>query len=732
MHLPVRHALLFALLSTSLGAAAQGETLRVGIYHNPPKIQLSEDGEPSGIFGDLAVALAEQNGWQLAPVECAWQECLAMLEAGELDLMPDVAYTENRSDRFAFHQVPVLYSWSKLYHRRDTTVMDLEELEGRRLALLEGSIQERYLEQLLISFGVEAELLPFDNILASFVAVEEGDADALVTNHLLGGWQAPRFDLVASPVMFDPTQLFFAAPDGSPRHAALLERIDAAMLAWKANRDSPYFRILERWRYGDELPGRVPAWLGWSLLGVTVLLGVALLFNLLLRRRIHYHLSIIDQTRADNRRLTLYDSLTGLPNRRYLMEQLHRRLDAPHPPHSYTSLLLIDLDRFKRINDTLSHRDGDHMLFRVAENLERALEGEEALLAHLGADEFAVLLDDLGLNAVQAAQRVERLGERLLSAVVSSQTPEIADLGITGSIGVTLFDGEAPSPEIALQQADMAITQAKALGGNRLRFFDDEVQETINRRVQLEADLRRALERDELVLYYQKQVDEHGTTSGYEALLRWQHTTHGMMPPLDFIPLAEESGLIIPIGRWVLESACRRLAEWAHTPNRCNQAISVNVSPVQFSEEGFITELKEIIAATGAPPRRLVLEVTESLLMQNPECVSQRLSELRDLGVRLALDDFGTGYSSLNYLKRLSLHELKIDASFVAGILDDPADMAIVDTTLTLANRLGLEVTAEGVETEEQHRWLQARGCRRFQGYLFGRPEPQPPLGSGH
>ena len=202
------------------------------------------------------------------------------------------------------------------------------------------------------------------------------------------------------------------------------------------------------------------------------------------------------------------------------------------------------------------------------------------------------------------------------------------------------------------------------------------------------------------------------------------------MPPLDFIPLAEESGLIIPIGRWVLETACRRLAEWASDPALADQAISVNVSPVQFSEEAFVAELREILVATGAPPRRLVLEVTESLLMQNPECVSQRLSELRDLGVRLALDDFGTGYSSLNYLKRLSLHELKIDGSFVAGIPDDPADMAIVDTTLTLANRLGLEVTAEGVETEEQHHWLKARGCCRFQGFLFGRPEPQPPLGS--
>ncbi|WP_282040862.1 putative bifunctional diguanylate cyclase/phosphodiesterase [Halomonas alimentaria] len=726
MHLPCRPALaaiaLLAMMTATPPSAVGAEPVRIGVYHNPPKIQLSESGEPSGIFGDLAQALADEAGWTLEPVECAWQECLEMLETGELDLMPDVAFTELRAERFAFHQEPVLHSWSQLYHRSVLNIEGVLDLEGLRIAVLADSMQQRSLARMLASFGVDAELVALPSFQESFVSVQQGATDAVVSNHLFGGWQAPRYGLTASPIMFEPSRLFFAAPPG--QHAERLAWIDAQLASWKRQPGSAYHRVLETWRHGGESRRQVPGWLRWALVGSIGLMALALLGNLTLRRRLRDHLAAIRQVREDNRRLTLYDSLTGLPNRRHLIEQLHRRLDTPHAPHAYTALLLIDLDRFKRVNDTRSHREGDELLFQLSEQFEAVLAGTNAFFAHLGADEFAVLVDGLGQRADQAAQRVERLGERLLSAVVAAQPPEVADLGITGSIGVSLFDGEAPSPDTALQQADMAVDQAKAAGGNRLRFFDDAVQAAVNRQVRLEADLRRALQRNELRLFYQVQVDERGEVSGREALLRWAHPQQGMISPAEFIPLAEETGLIVPIGRWVTETACHRLAEWASDPALADQAISVNVSPVQFSEEAFVAELREILDTTGAPPRRLVLEVTESLLMQNPECVSQRLSELRDLGVRLSLDDFGTGYSSLNYLKRLSLHELKIDASFVAGIPDDPADMAIVDTTLTLANRLGLEVTAEGVETEEQHRWLKARGCQRFQGFLFGRPEP--------
>ncbi|QTF91303.1 bifunctional diguanylate cyclase/phosphodiesterase [Halomonas sp. BM-2019] len=461
-------------------------------------------------------------------------------------------------------------------------------------------------------------------------------------------------------------------------------------------------------------------------MALVTLLALTALGNLVLRRRVAAHQGLIRRTQEDNRRLTFYDSLTGLPNRRHLIAQLQLRLETRHAARANLALVLIDLDRFKRVNDTLSHLEGDRLLYRVANQLARQLSASTRLLSHLGADEFGLVIDDLDERRDLAAQRVEQIGKRLLNAVVAAQPRELADLGITGSLGVALLDASITDAETLLQQADIAVSHAKAAGGNQLCFFDAEIQADMTRRVQLEADLRRALDRQQLELYYQPQVDEHGRPTGAEALLRWHHPEAGLVSPATFIPLAEETGLILPIGHWVLETSCRQLAAWAQDPQRRDQALSVNVSPAQFRDPDFVSDLDALLAATGAPPRRLVLEVTESLLMEAPEQVSQRLTQLQTMGVRLALDDFGTGYSSLGYLKQLSLHELKIDKRFVDGIPHDVQDMAIVDTVLTLANRLDLEVTAEGVEHAEQYRWLRERGCRRFQGHHFGRAAPLP------
>jgi diguanylate cyclase (GGDEF)-like protein len=715
-------ALLAASLLPVLAAGVEAQTLRLGVYHNPPKVLLDESGAPSGIFGDLALALAAAEGWTLTPVPCDWQACLAALERGDIDLMPDVAWSESRDEVLAFHEEPVLHSWSQLYHTPGSALEEVTELAGQRIAVMQGSTQQAYLTRLLASFGVDARLVGTATLEGGFVAVREGRADAVVANHLFGGWQAPSYGLVASPIMFDPVRLHFAAPRG--RHAEVLARIDAHLTAWKASHGSPYHRGLARWGGDRPLRAETSSWLGWGLTALLTLLGLTALGNLVLRRRVAAHQGLIRQTQEDNRRLTFYDSLTGLPNRRHLIAQLQQNLDDRELSRANLALVLIDLDRFKRVNDTLSHVEGDRLLYRIANQLERQLSASTPLLAHLGADEFALVIDDLDERRDLAAQRVEQVGERLLSAIVAAQPQEMADLGITGSIGVALLDASITDAETLLQQADIAVSHAKAAGGNQLRFFDAEIQADMTRRVQLEADLRRALGRQELELYYQVQVDEHGTPTGAEALLRWHHPEEGLISPASFIPLAEETGLILPIGHWVLETACRKLAAWAEDPLRRDHALSVNVSPVQFRDPHFVSDLDDLLAATGAPPRRLVLEVTESLLMEAPEQVSQRLALLQAMGVRLALDDFGTGYSSLGYLKQLSLHELKIDKRFVDGIPHDPQDMAIVDTVLTLANRLGLEVTAEGVETDEQYRWLRERGCRRFQGYHFGRPAP--------
>ncbi|QOR40817.1 EAL domain-containing protein [Billgrantia diversa] len=422
-------------------------------------------------------------------------------------------------------------------------------------------------------------------------------------------------------------------------------------------------------------------------------------------------------------RLTFYDSLTGLPNRRLLLDRLEMVVKGTRRTERYAALLFIDLDDFKVVNETQGLQRGDRFLRQVAQKLTEVVR-ESDTLARLGADEFVLMIHDLGLEVEQAAHAAERVAEKLLGQIMSAQTDDdqALTLPISASIGISLFANGQANVDSAMRQADIALQQAKAAGGNTLRFFNADMQADVMERVHLEADLHQALARNELRLHYQIQVDDHAKITGVEALIRWEHPRRGLVPPALFIPLAEKNRLILPVGYWVLETACRQLAAWAKESGKEGLTIAVNVSSVQFHQPDFVARVQHTLEGTGANPARLVLEVTESLLMEEPERVRNIMLRLSKLGIRFSLDDFGTGYSSLNYLKRLPLDELKIDKSFIDGVLDDPVDAAIVTTTITLANSLGLAVTAEGVETEAQHRWLLEHGCEAFQGYLFGRP----------
>lgn len=419
--------------------------------------------------------------------------------------------------------------------------------------------------------------------------------------------------------------------------------------------------------------------------------------------------------------LAFYDSLTGLPNRRQLMESLTAAIEHEEWAVTHSALLVIDLDNFRLVNDIQGHECGDQLLISVAEQLRQRLE-PEATLARFSSDEFVVLVNNLGEQETEAALKAERIARQLLETI--AQLRSCYALPISASIGISLFSGGDHSMDSVLQQADMALQQAKSAGGNTLCFFNTEMQTSVLERASLEADLHQALERNELALHYQVQVDHQGATTGVEALLRWYHPQRGWVSPATFIPIAEENGLIVPIGYWVLRSACEQLAKWSHQAAYASLTISVNVSSVQFQQPEFVRDVEGLLAGTQAPPGRLVLEVTESLLMREPVRVRNTMLKLRARGVRFALDDFGTGYSSLSYLKRLPLDELKIDQSFIHELLTDKTDAAIVDTTILLAVSLGLTVVAEGVERKEQLDWLKGHGCYRYQGYLFGRPTP--------
>ncbi|RUR31042.1 EAL domain-containing protein [Vreelandella andesensis] len=813
--------------------------LTVGVYHNPPKLFADDEGRPRGVLGDLLQAIAKEEQWQLESLQCDFQHCLTLLEQGDINLLPDVAWSEERAQRIVFHEEPVMHSWSQLYQRKGLKIGAIFDLEQQRVAVVAGSVQQSYLAAVTERFDINVTWLPVSSFARGFQAVADGEADLVAANHLFGDWRAHDYGLSDTPVIFQPARLFYAA---SPQLSSeILNQIDNVLRRWKQDNSSIYYETLGGWRAKPSPSQSTPTWVWWGVGLLILLLVSALIGNVLLKRRMNVNreqlsnnetllatildsvdayiyikspslkyryvnrriselfnlpaekivgkddneffdavsaeaVRIVDQNVLDSgkkvtieersrlqgeahvrtffsikmpltmapgeapslcgistelteylemqsrtHRLAFYDALTGLPNRRRLMELLADVTDQNKCTTSFSAIFIVDLDDFRLVNDIQGHESGDQLLIDVANRLQRHLP-QEATVARFSSDEFVVLLHTLGEQQGKATHKAERLARQLLETIATLRNDRA--LPITASIGISLFTCLGLSVNSVLQQADMALQQAKAVGGNTLRFFNMEMQTSVLERAKLEGDLHQALERNELSLHYQVQVDHHDITTGVEALLRWYHPQRGWVSPATFIPLAEENGLILPIGFWVLKTACEQLAKWALQPAYAALTISVNVSSVQFQQPDFVRTVEGLLAQTQAPPSRLVLEVTESLLMSEPTRVRNTMLKLRSQGIRFALDDFGTGYSSLSYLKRLPLDELKIDQSFIRELLTDKTDAAIVDTTILLAASLGLTVVAEGVEKKEQLDWLKGHGCYHYQGYLFGRPTP--------
>ena len=838
----LRHCLRIALLWAMLVLCAQlhAREVRVGVYPNAPKISLDEQGKASGIFGDMVAVIAAEEGWTITPVPCEWQACLQAVQAGTIDLMPDVAFTEVRAQTFSFHATPVLHSWSQVYQREGHGIQSLLDLRNQRIAAMQGGVQREYLENLLTSFNVAVQWVEVDSLLEGFARVAAHEADAVVSNHQFGDRQAPNYKLVTTPILFQPSRLFFATAKN--RNGDLLATIDDHLRRWQGTPGSTYFRILERW--GGAAPRTlVPMGFWWGLGALAALLTLAVGFATLLRRQVaektrHLHASeaklniildsveayiyikdldlryqyanhkvcqlferplaevigrqdaeFFDAVTAENLRnndlrvlqggervadeetntspdgrntntflsvklplrnpdgsiyalcgistditelkrsreaihqLAFYDPLTQLPNRRLLLDRMQQTLSARHRHAHDGALLFIDLDNFKTLNDTLGHDMGDQLLQQVAQRLTDCTRDLDTL-ARLGGDEFVLMLQGLSADPAEAARQAEVVGQKLVSTVAQPYLLAGHTYQNTVSIGIAMFSDPHSTLEELLKRADLAMYQAKTDGRNGLRFFNPEMQARMTQRVALEEDLRRALAMDQFLLHYQPQADHLGHWVGAEALVRWQHPQRGLVLPGAFIDAAEASGLILPLGRWILHAACEQLVAWSSEPDRHHLSIAVNVSARQFRHADFVTDVLAALHATGAPAARLKLELTESQLLEDIEGVITKMNALKACGVRLSLDDFGTGYSSLNYLKRLPLDQLKIDQSFVHDLLDDAHDAAIVTTIVALGQSLQLEVIAEGVETHAQCAALANLGCHFYQGYWLGRPVP--------
>lgn len=831
-------SLAFAGLLGALQPAFAQQVVRVGVYENAPKIRM-QAGQPSGIFGDLLRAIAEQEGWQLTAVPCDWDDCLHLLSAGDIDLMPDVALTPERRLLFSFHQVPALLAWSQIYTRSGGSVQSPMDLEGQSVAVLADSIQQAYLSNLTAGFEVNTHFVAVESLEAAFAAARDGAADLAVANQLYGDFNATRFGLEPTAMVFQPVDLFYATPLGQGDE--LRARIDYWLSEWKAKSDSPYFQALSRWSAGEK-ESVVPAALIWSLVGLGAALLLAMGFVALLRRQVaekagslkesETYLSVLlsnvdsliyvkdtdfrynyvnqrmleylgcpkegvigkrdeellseetvvgvretdqrviqtgerimqeesdirrdlgdeprtfltvkqplwdddgvitglvgvstditEQLKSEQRihRLAFYDSLTGLPNQRLLTERLEDAAERVERSDSRGAVLFIDLDNFRDLNDILGHKAGDRLLVQVADRMQLRVR-EDDTLARFGGDEFVLVVEGLDGDQASAESQVKHLAGDLRRLIKVPFNYDDHSFEPTASIGAALFQDASQYPGDLIKWAELAMYQAKVGGRDKTCFFTPSMQAEVHSRAKLEAGIRYGLENNEFALHYQPQFDASHRLIGLEALVRWETAGGDRIAPGEFIPVAESTGLIRPLGQWILKQACQQLRRWSSHPHLSGVPVSVNISAHQIHEAGFVEEVIEVLEKTGINPKLLELELTESLLVRNVEQTIEKMMRLCEKGVRFSLDDFGTGYSSLTYLKRLPLNQLKIDQGFVHDLLTDPNDAAIVRTVVALGESLDLSVIAEGVETPEQREALLGFGCTKFQGYLYARP----------
>ena len=437
-----------------------------------------------------------------------------------------------------------------------------------------------------------------------------------------------------------------------------------------------------------------------------------------------YH-DITERKEAEEqiRKLAFYDPLTSLPNRRLFLERLEDELDLARQENKHGALLFLDLDHFKNLNDSLGHPVGDALLVEVSRRL-RGNRGEGETIARIGGDEFVILLPDIAKNNETSAKFAEQRAEDVRIAITEPFYIHGHEYHISVSIGISLFPEKNQNSADILKRADTAMYRAKQDGRNSVCFFEQEMQISADKRLAIEKDLRHAIRQNELFLVYQPMIDWEGSIVGAEVLLRWQHVKHGLIPPGDFIPIAEDTGLIFDISELVLTTACAQLRDWINEDLVLAdqlQCISINLSPKEFNQNGFEEKVLEIIQKFDIDPGRIEFEITERLIISNLEYTIEKMIKMKQHGFRFSVDDFGTGYSSLAYLKELPINRLKIDRSFIRDITEDRNDATIVETIISMSHHLGLEVVAEGVETQEQHFFLSQHACDIFQGYYFSK-----------
>ena len=691
---------------------AMSQAINVGIYQNEPKIFVNDAGRPDGFFVALLQDIAAQEGWELNYFPCEWDVCLKRLETGELDLLPDVAYSDERARRFLFGKEVVLSSWSVVYVRKGASLPSLKELDGKSLAVVKGSIQFQAIKQRLQALGVSPVYHEVNGFNDVFHLVKIGWVDAGLVNTYFGRRYAADYGLEKTNILVRPSLLNFAA---APGRQALLDAIDRNLVTYKNDKYSIYYRLIDRWFSPVKPAPYLPWWAKWALiitgLLALVLAGLAFLFHLLVKRKTS---ELKDKARRLEH-LANHDPLTSLPNRKLFFDRLQQTLDRAERDGKLVAVLYIDLDQFKQINDSFGHAIGDEVLKEVANRLKKVVRDEDTI-ARLGGDEFAVIMESL-----KEAEATLHCVQRLTDVVQESISVGESHFVLSASVGISLYPQNGRDAHTLLRNADTAMFKAKEAGRGSFQFYVEEMTRSAVERAKLESDLRVAVEQGQFELHYQPQISLHdGHVVGLEALVRWRHPQLGLMMPDQFISLAEDCGLILSLSEWVLRTACRQMVQWRGQGAKPG-TVAVNVSACQLGDYSLLDIVRSVLRETGCKPEWLELELTESSIMTRTAQAVSVMSELRQLGVQLAIDDFGTGYSSLAYLRQLPIAKLKIDGSFIRDVSENEDDAAIVRAVIALGKTLNLQVVAEGVETREQEALLQDEGCDVVQGYYYSR-----------
>lgn len=816
-------------------------SLRVAMFNAPPIMVVEQDGTNAGFMVELLETMAEHEGWNIEWVNLNWPEVIPNTLNHELDLIPFIAYSEDRAKYLDYNEEGILTGWGQVFvHKEDLVPQNIIALSGKKIAVIKNEVYGIKLKNLCDLFDIECDFVEVQTYKQALGAVESREVAAAVTSNLVS-YSHDNPHVKQTPIVFEPRKVLFATAKNT--NADILATIDRYTKLWRFDGNSPYYQLRDKYLKGvikDE--SSFPAWLLYALLIVIGLLVFAALVavllkkqvkkqtqdledqsdkirqiinlvphmilatnangklilanryaadffgipmseiegcyqkdliehhpnsknifedeSLLLRRDAHAIQKEIEIYDIDGSKVTLniskvpfitrfsrtpsvvtvgvditeakeyerqiqhmaqHDSLTELPNRLLLNDRIHQSLALTKRYGHSGAVLFIDLDYFKTINDSLGHMAGDTLLQKVAERLQSIVR-EGDTVSRLGGDEFIVQLNQLSGDPKKAEQVACKIAEKVNFTLAQEYNVSGNKLFSTASIGVVIYPRDAENEEAIIQRADTAMYYAKSMGRNRYAVFKKAMEKAVVRKHVLEKELRKALAESRFIIRYQPQITQDGNKFiGAEALLRWSHPTEGIISPAEFIPIAEENHLIIPIGEWVLKQVCYQIKHWLEQ-HGYSPFITVNLSAVQIRNSDLVSYIKKLLEQTKIPPQLLELEVTETVLLHEARVSIDVLHELKKLGVKLSIDDFGTGYSSLTYLKKLPLDKLKIDRSFVKDIPGDPDSETIIRTVIGMSLDMGLEVIAEGVETKEQLDYLIKEHCSLFQGFYFDPP----------